>query len=239
MREAARFIASQTEPAQDGTLLRFVYAALGSRPGKRAGSNDDLLWHVSATCPRRLASTVPIPFPQARFRQSEIATLIDAAPIADLVNAAYRGAGGRLGWIHEAKLLAGDRASLRDVVAMIDDVSTTVLVRRGGRSSALLGCVAIQMDGADRCVISMLAVDPELQSAGLGRALLADAEQFAASNGARSAVMTVIRQRQSLIAWYERCGYHRTGAVAFPYGASKVGTPLRDDLDFVILEMAL
>jgi len=231
MREAARFIASQTEPAQDGTLLRFVYAALGSRHGKNtghAGSDDDLLWHVS----------------QARhsgkgFRQSEIATLIDAASIADLVNAAYRGAGGRLGWTHEAKLLAGDRASLRDVASMIGDVSTTVLVRRSGRSSALLGCVAIQMDSADRCAISMLAIDPELQSAGLGRALLADAEQFAASNGGRSAVMTVIRQRQSLIAWYERCGYRRTGAVAFPYGASKVGTPLRDDLDFVILERDL
>lgn len=172
--------------------------------------------------------------------QSAVATAIDATPLADLVNAAYRGAGGRHGWTHEAAFIAGDRASSGDIAAMIDDSSTTVLIRRGGRRPALLGCVAIEMNNADRCTISMLAVAPERQTAGLGRSLLADAEQFAASKGATIACMTVVQQRKSLIAWYERRGYRRTGSLdAFPYGDDRVGTPLRDDLCFVVLEKAL
>jgi ribosomal protein S18 acetylase RimI-like enzyme len=70
--------------------------------------------------------------------------------------------------------------------------------------------------------------------------LLADAEQLAAKKGATIAKMTVVHQREALIAWYERHGYRRTGNLeAFPYGDDSVGRPLRDDLRFVILEKAL
>jgi ribosomal protein S18 acetylase RimI-like enzyme len=172
--------------------------------------------------------------------QSEIATAIDAMPLADLVNAAYRGASGHYGWTHEAELIAGDRASTRDVATLIGDGSTTVLIRRSDKPPALLGCVAIEMNSADHCTISMLAIAPEHQAAGLGRALLADAEEFAASKGTMIAKITVVQQREPLIGWYERRGYRRTGALeAFPYGDESVGTPLRDDLRFVVLEKAL
>ena len=172
--------------------------------------------------------------------QSEIATKIDATPLADLVNAAYRGTGGRHGWTHEAELIAGNRAAAKDVAAMLGESSTTVLLRRGDRPPALRGCVAVEMNDADRCTISMLAVAPELQAAGLGRALLADAERFAANKGARIAKVTVVQQRDALIAWYERRGYRQTGDLeAFPYGDDSVGAPLRDDLRFIILEKAL
>jgi ribosomal protein S18 acetylase RimI-like enzyme len=172
--------------------------------------------------------------------QSEIATVIDATHLADLVNAAYRGARGRYGWTHEAELIAGARVSSKDVAMMIGDSSTTVLLRRGDDPPALLGCVAVEMNNRDRCTISMLAVAPELQATGLGRALLADAEQLAAKKGAMIAKMTVLHQREALIAWYERRGYRRTGNLeAFPYGDDSVGRPLRDDLRFVILEKAL
>jgi ribosomal protein S18 acetylase RimI-like enzyme len=170
----------------------------------------------------------------------ETATTIDATLLADLVNAAYRGAGGSHGWTHEAELIAGERASAQAVAAMIGDSSTTVLIRRSDQSSALLGCVTVTMNGAGHCTISMLAVAPERQATGLGQALLTDAEQFAADKGATVAKMTVVEQRTPLIAWYERRGYRRTGAFeAFPYGDDSVGTPLRDDLRFVILEKTL
>jgi ribosomal protein S18 acetylase RimI-like enzyme len=174
------------------------------------------------------------------FMQSEIATLTDAGPLADLVNSAYRGVGGRRGWTHEAELISGERARSIDVAAMISDGSTTVLVRRGDNATALLGCVAVEMDGANKCTISMLAIAPELQAVGLGRALLADAEQLAADKGAAAAKITVVRQREALIAWYERRGYRRTGSYeAFPYGDDSVGIPLRADLVFVVLEKIL
>jgi ribosomal protein S18 acetylase RimI-like enzyme len=171
------------------------------------------------------------------FMQSEIATVADAKPLSDLVNAAYRGAGGRRGWTHEAELISGERTRSSDVAAMISDGSTTVLVRRSDNRPALLGCVAVEVGGTSHCTISMLAVAPELQAAGLGRSLLADAEQLAADKGATIAKITVVQQREALIAWYERRGYRRTGSYeAFPYGDDSVGIPLRSDLQFVLLE---
>jgi ribosomal protein S18 acetylase RimI-like enzyme len=174
------------------------------------------------------------------FMQSEIATAADAKPLSDLVNAAYRGAGGRRGWTHEAELISGERARSSDVAAMINDSSTTVLVRRGDHPPALIGCVAVEMNGPNSCTISMLAVAPELQAAGLGRSLLADAERLAADKGAAIAKITVVQQREALIAWHERGGYRRTGThEAFPYGDDSVGIPLRADLQFVVLEKIL
>ena len=172
--------------------------------------------------------------------QSEMATVADAKPLSDLVNAAYRGSGGRQGWTHEAELISGERAKSSDVAAMINDSSTTVLVRRADNPPALLGCVAVEMSGLSSCTISMLAVAPGLQAAGLGRSLLADAEQLATDKGATIAKITVVQQREALIAWYERRGYRRTGShEAFPYGDDSVGIPLRADLRFVVLEKML
>jgi ribosomal protein S18 acetylase RimI-like enzyme len=172
--------------------------------------------------------------------RSEIATIADAEAVADLVNAAYRGAGGQQGWTHEAELISGARAKASEVAAMIGDSATTVLVRRQSESLALVGCVAVEMDGDNRCAISMLAVSPALQRTAVGRALLEDAEWLAADKGATTAKITVIQQRDTLLAWYERRGYGRTSEhEAFPYGDDSVGTPLRDDLQFVVLEKAL
>jgi len=48
--------------------------------------------------------------------------------------------------------------------------------------------------------------------------------------------MTVIDIRDSLIAFYERRGYVRTGIhKPFPYGDERFGIPKRDDLRFELL----
>ena len=49
----------------------------------------------------------------------------------------------------------------------------------------------------------MLTVDPERQASGIGRMILAAAEDHAAAFGAARVEMTVIAQRSELIAWYE------------------------------------
>jgi hypothetical protein len=49
--------------------------------------------------------------------------------------------------------------------------------------------------------------------------------------------MTVVNLRSALIEWYQRRGYTLTGETKpFPYGDSRFGIPLRDDLQFVVLE---
>ena len=83
----------------------------------------------------------------------------------------------------------------------------------------------------------MLTIRPTLQAAGLGRELLAAAENDVRTHwGISRMVMTVIEQRGELIAWYERRGYARTGETAeFPYGDPRFGEPKRSDLRFAVL----
>jgi ribosomal protein S18 acetylase RimI-like enzyme len=86
----------------------------------------------------------------------------------------------------------------------------------------------------------MLAVRPGAQDRGLGRTILHRAEAEGISMGAHVARMTVVSVRGSLIAWYERLGYCRTGATErFPYEDARFGAPLRSDLKFVVLEKTL
>jgi hypothetical protein len=52
--------------------------------------------------------------------------------------------------------------------------------------------------------------------------------------------MSVVRQRQELIAWYGRRGYALTGETKpWPYGDARYGEPTTDDLCFEILEREL
>jgi ribosomal protein S18 acetylase RimI-like enzyme len=86
----------------------------------------------------------------------------------------------------------------------------------------------------------MLAVRPGMQDRGLGRVLLEHAEAAGRAGGAQIARMTVVGVRVSLIAWYERRGYRRTGETQpFPYQDARFGQPARPDLDFVVLEKSL
>ena len=87
----------------------------------------------------------------------------------------------------------------------------------------------------------MFSVRPNLQNAGIGKAMLAEAERIARDEWSLSSMkMTVIDIRDELIAWYERRGYRRTGITKpFPYGDARFGVPKRDDLRFEILEKIL
>ena len=163
----------------------------------------------------------------------------DIDELCVLVNAAYRGQGHRPGWTSEVDLIEGTRTSPASLRAMLGKEITILLLRLpdGGK---LAGCIAVESHGGPAWHISMLAIDPQEQATGLGRTLLTAAEKYVAARGAALAQMTVIQKRESLIAWYERRGYQRTGAtVPFPYEDESVGKPLHADLHFLLLEKAL
>jgi ribosomal protein S18 acetylase RimI-like enzyme len=89
----------------------------------------------------------------------------------------------------------------------------------------------------DSAYFGMFAVDPLQQGGGLGKVVLAEAERIARDEWhCRTIHMTVIVQRDELIAWYQRRGYRRTGEhKPFPYGDERFGIPRRDDLRFEVL----
>ena len=70
--------------------------------------------------------------------------------------------------------------------------------------------------------IGMLAVNPSQQGRGIGKALVQAAEIMAQQTWAANRfVMSVISCRHELIAFYERCGYRRTGiSKEFPVNPS-------------------
>ena len=166
------------------------------------------------------------------------ATEADIPALVELVTSAYRGDASRAGWTTEADLLEGQRIDPEVLRADIARTRSVVLVAE--RDGALLACAHVaEEDGAG--YFGMFAVQPGLQGGGVGSALLAEAERIAADDWKLPSMrMTVIDLRESLIAFYQRRGYVRTGIhKPFPYDDERFGQPLRDDLRFEILEKPL
>lgn len=162
------------------------------------------------------------------------ATATDVPAVVALVESAYRGDASRAGWTTEADLLDGQRTDAEAVAEAVAGAGRMLLVV--DESDQLLACCQVEPHGDDVCHFGMFAVRPTAQNSGIGRRLLDAAEATAVEMGARTMEMTVIGQRDELIAWYERRGYARTGETRpFHYGDERFGIPRRDDLYFVVL----
>lgn len=166
------------------------------------------------------------------------ATADDIEAIVALVTSAYRGDASRAGWTTEADLLDGPRIDPEVLRADIARSGSRVLLAE--RDGGLLACAHVARDGGVG-YFGMFSVAPGLQGAGIGKQVLAECERIAREDWGLPAMrMTVIDVRDSLIAYYQRRGYRRTGVhKPFPYGDARFGIPLRDDLRFEVLEKPL
>ena len=123
------------------------------------------------------------------------ATLADLSAVVFLVESAYRGDASREGWTTEADLLDGQRTDeieIREIICgahsrirLAEQSPTTVQIlgqdqvhapSQGRALPHLVGCVRIENAG-DAGYIGMVSVLPNLQSAGIGRPLLHEAER--------------------------------------------------------------
>jgi len=177
----------------------------------------------------------------ARITSADLhpATDADVPAIVSVMNRAYRGTGGDAGWNSEVDYIDGNRTSeplLRE--AMVASAEAKLLVWR--MSGDVRACVWLEPLGEGSWYLGSLAVDPRLQSAGLGRRLLAASEDWVRERDGREIRMTVVNVRAYLIAWYARRGYHPTGETQpFPYDDARFGVPKRNDLCFVVLRKQL
>lgn len=160
-----------------------------------------------------------------------LATLADVAALQPLIQRAYRGEAARAGWTHEADILDGERIATADLAALIADPHERLLIAED--DATMIGCVRLANLGDGLAYLGLLAVDPLLQAAGIGRTLIDAAETLARDGfGASRIEMTVIDTRHELIAWYERRGYARAGVRPFP-------SPVDPPLSMVVLDKAL
>ena len=167
----------------------------------------------------------------------------DIPALVALVTSAYRGEASRAGWTTEADLLDGNRIDPDVLRGDIQRPGSRVLLAERERADSgreLLGCAHVSIeDGAG--YFGMFSIRPDLQGAGLGKRLLAEAERVVREEWKLPAMrMTVIDVRGELIAFYERRGYRRTGIKKpFPATDPRFGIPKRDDLRFEVLEKPL
>jgi GNAT superfamily N-acetyltransferase len=166
------------------------------------------------------------------------ATPDDVPVLVELIQSAYRGEASRAGWTTEADILEGQRVDPEGVLAVVrGPAGRLIAVERGGE---LVACCQLDHRG-DHAYFGMFAVRPVLQAAGVGKAVLAEAERFARHEwGVAEMHMKVISVREDLVAWYLRRGYARAGETSpFPYGDDRFGLPTRADLEFELLTKKL
>ncbi|HHY49726.1 MAG TPA: GNAT family N-acetyltransferase [Alphaproteobacteria bacterium] len=141
----------------------------------------------------------------------------DAASLHDLIERCYRGDEIAKEWASESAILKGPRTSRAEIAALLADPACRFLVAED--QGRIVGCALLERRGAD-AYFGMFSIEPRVQEVGLGKSVLARAEQEVRELwGARAMTLVVISLREALIAWYERRGYARTGAIyPFPFG---------------------
>lgn len=166
-----------------------------------------------------------------------IAAPEDVPAIKDLLNSAYRGEGSKQGWTTEAHLIAGDVRTDDNSVTEVMQQEGSVFLKYTDNQNNIIGCVNLQQHN-DRLYLGMFSVSPQVQGGGIGKKLLAAAEEHADHVHCRSIYMTVISVRSELIDWYKRYGYVDTGERK-PFIEDGLTGKHLQQLEFMVLEKKL
>ena len=97
----------------------------------------------------------------------------------------------------------GKRTDEQEMTEIFLDPKNTIL--KFTENDKIIGSVLLVEKG-HQLYLGMLTVSPELQNSGIGKKLLAEAENHAKSLNLTSIIMTVISVREELVAWYKRHG---------------------------------
>jgi len=150
-----------------------------------------------------------------------------------LINSAYRGEQSKQGWTTEADLLDGIRTDEEGLKELMNQEGSVILKFTEGNQ--VQGCVHLKQE-ENKLYLGMLTVSPQLQNKGIGKILLAAAENEARKRNCIAVFMSVISKRTELINWYEKHGYVNTGKrKPFPEDDPRFGIP-KMKLEFIILE---
>jgi GNAT superfamily N-acetyltransferase len=105
----------------------------------------------------------------------------------------------------------GDRIAAAEVRELLGK-GTFLLAEDGG---TLIGSVYVEVR-SDRGYFGLLSVQPARQGRGLGRRLVAAAEEYCRAAGCGAMDLLVVNLRTELEPFYSSLGYALTGTVPFP-----------------------
>ncbi|KAG4079342.1 hypothetical protein HA402_008034 [Bradysia odoriphaga] len=144
---------------------------------------------------------------------------LDIPQLNVLIERCYRGESSKQGWTSEADMLGGIRTN-EELLKAEMTASGARFLKYTDEEGCISGCVYTRLIPEEKKVyIGMLCVNPQIQAKGLGKQLMAAAENIGLENGCTTATIVVISRRTELLAWYERRGYAPTGEVQ-PFAAA-------------------
>lgn len=159
-----------------------------------------------------------------------IAAAIDAPEISDLLNRAYRGEDAKKGWTTEAEFIeGGKRTNSAEVRTLIQNNNSYFLIHKD--DDTIIGCINAQVNNGG-LFLSMLSVDPDQQSTGIGKKLLLAAEELADVHNCSHCYLHVVDIRDELIDFYSRIGYSDTGK-RIPFNEESEGGKHLQPLQFM------
>jgi len=161
----------------------------------------------------------------------------DISSLVALMDSAYRGEGAKQGWTSESDLFIGNKRTDEITVGNLIKKPGAVFLKYFNEEGIIEGCVFLHKK-EERLYLGMFSVSPAAQGKGIGKKLLAAADNYAKEQKCYSIYMTVITVREKLISWYERNGYQKTGKVLpFPVD-ERYGIPTQP-LEMLVLEKRL
>lgn len=130
----------------------------------------------------------------------------DIPKLVEVITRAYRSTGG---WTTEADLVEGGRTSPQLLQEDLTNPKAAIFVAE--QREQVLGCAKVSQIGPGVCEFGLFAVEPNTQSRGVGKLLLAHAEHVAAEHfSAEILEIQVLEHRPELVAFYERRGFIST-----------------------------
>jgi len=144
----------------------------------------------------------------------------DVDALVRLVNVAF---------VVEQIAIEGDRVDAERVRSFMDRGRFLLLED----AASLLGCVYVEQR-SHRGYVGLLAVEPQMQMKGLGRRLMAAAEQYLNEAGCQGVDLRIISARPELLRFYSKLGYAETGISPMP-----VDAPLKMACHFIHLSKPL
>lgn len=168
------------------------------------------------------------------INQIRIATEPDIPVLVKLINSAYRGEESKAGWTTEADVVAGDIRTDEENLNELMKKPGAVFLTYTNDKNEIEGTVFLHNREPGKLYLGMLSVNPELQTKGTGKKMMAAAEVHARNLNCQCIYMRVISIRHELIAWYERQGYYQTGETQ-PFPSDKFGMA-KQPLEFIVLQ---